>query len=269
MSNLFYLFFFQALKTKGEEITNQRIKIRHILSDLAHEIRNGFKRVFPEDSNTIDCNYHVQTNINKRLKIDVKDEKDRQKIKKDISILQLSQNEDVFKKGAQLLINKWKDKYSSFFIFFETQYVNKHSHWYEGLACLAPSTNVAQESTHAKIKMTFTNHRRVSMQEMKILSAEIIKNWSLDLKTEKPYEKKVTYSDQDIINAYLWAKQPVEIVKDPDDSAHVQTDTRSMTVFWVCAKEVEKASVQKINDIKMMNYDTFEAFSKINFQVKE
>lgn len=254
------------MKDKGEEVLDQRIKIKRLVADLAYEIRNGFLGVFP-NGEVIECNYHVQANIDKRLKKDVKNEKDAMLLKKDITKLQLAQSEKVFEKSSRLMVEKWEEKQPAFVDYFKIQYVERHCSWYEGKALLAPSTNVAQESTHGKIKMTFTNRRRVSMQEMKNLSAEMVKNWSMDLITEKPFEKKVIFTEAEVIEGYLWAKQKVDVVKDPDDSVHSTGPDRTITVYWVCLDSAEKITSKKINDVKRMNYNTFDLFCKVNFQV--
>lgn len=236
-----------------------------LLADCALEIRNGFLQEFP-DATIINCNFHVQSNIDKRLKVEVKDEKERNRLKRDIRILQLSKSKEVFVVGAQLLISKWERQFPNMIKYFKQQYVDQRSNWYEGLAVLTPSSNNAQESTNAKIKMTFTNRRRISMQEMKNLSGEMIKNWSLDLRTEKPFVDKVEYTEKEIIDGYLWAKRQIEIIKDPDDSVHSQSEELSTTVYWVCASEEKNISRRIIQNIKAINYKTFDSFARSNFE---
>jgi hypothetical protein len=240
--------------------------MKYLLADLAYEIRNGFLNVFP-DADIIDCNYHVQARIDKKLK-EIKDERQRKLLKRDICILQLCQSKEVFDNAANLFVVKWQAKQAIFVKYFKDTYIDKFCNWFEGNAMLAPSTNVAQESTHAKLKMTFTNHRRVSIQEMKVLAGEIVKNWSLDLKIEKPYQKKIVFTDREIIKGYLWAKKPIDVIKDPDETVHVQSGNKSLTVFWVCLDEKEKMTLEKINAVKDMDYESFDSFSKVNFQVR-
>lgn len=226
---------------------------------MAWEIRNAFLAVFA-DKGIINCWYHVSTNVEKRLKREVKAEIDFKRIKYDISQLQLSQSEEVFVYGATLFVKKWEKSYPDFTAYFKEQYVDKHNQWFEGVAYCVPSTNVAQESTHGKIKQTFTGNRRVSMSEMAKLCFEIARNWSLDLVNIKPFAIQPDITDQDSIEAYLWKKREIECIAAPclDDSSD-----RS---WWVPIDDKEKLTMATVRTIEEMRYKKFKGFKEHAFK---
>lgn len=257
----------QALKTKGEAVLQKKVEFDTLLADCAFEIRNGFLLVFP-DGWVINCNFHVQQNIQKRAKKDVKDDKNRNLMLSDIKMLQLSQSESVFEKASKLLIKKWNKTLPGFTKYFEENYVKQRSNWYEGIAMLSPSTNNTQESTNGKIKLLFTNKRRITMQEMKNLSADMIKSWSKDLEKEKPFAEKVTFTEQEIVEAYLWMKKKdLDIFNDPDEDENENENAdNSMTIYWVAAEGESALTSRTIRDIKEMNYTSFDSFKQKNFR---
>lgn len=236
------------------------------MADCAFEIRNGFLSTFP-DGTVINCNFHVQKNIEKRAKKDVKDEKKRKQVLSDIKTLQLSQSKEVFDEASKLLINEWKEKTPEFIKYFEENYILQRSNWYEGIAMLSPSTNNALESTNGKIKLLFTNKRRVTMQEMKNISATMIQNWSQDLANEKPFEEKVSFTDQEITAAYIWMKQKdTKVLKEPDQIEDTEGSESSTTSYWVAAKGEKDLKSRMIRDIKDLNFNTFDEFKQKNFR---
>lgn len=74
----------------------------------------------------------------------------------------------------------------------------------------------------------------------------------MDLQQEKPFEKQILFSEEEVIDAYLWAKRDIEILKDPDDSVHSQNADRSTSVYWVCHNEQDKVTARIIQNIKDM-----------------
>lgn len=249
-------FLFKALKVKGEAILDHEVEFESLLADCAYEIRNGFLAVFPKGL-VINCNYHVQASIEKRAKQEIKDVTTRKLVLRDIKILQLSQSKETFQKGSELLIAKWNTKQPAFMKYFEDNFVKQRSNWYEGFSMLSPSTNNALESTNGKIKLLFTNKRRVSMQEMKTLSAKMVKSWSQDLQNEKPFVEKVSFVEREVIDAYLWNKnQNSQVIEDTNDEA----------TYWVAAEGETELTSRMIRTIKEINYNSFEKFKENNFR---
>lgn len=230
-----------------------------LIADLAGEIRNGFFSLYPEKA-CIDCWYHVSTNIEKRLKREVHDETDFNRIKYDVHKLQLSQSQEVFQYAAELFIKKWKPQYSEFVKYFERQYVEQHNQWFEGVAYGVPSTNVAQESTHAKIKQTFTGNRRTSMAEMVRMCSDIVRNWSMDLKNIKPFATKPEISDQEMIDAYLWKKKEIDCIKG------TCSDQSPDEVWWVPIDDTETLTLHTIRVMENMHYNHFKGFKNKAFK---
>lgn len=230
------------------------------MSDSAWEIRNGFLAVWP-DKDLTNCFAHVMMNCDKRMKTEVPDEKERKKIKSDICTLQLCQSEDIFLKAAELFIKKYEVKYNTFTMYFRQQHVNQFPNWYEGKAMFAPSTNNALESRNGKVKQLWTNHRRLPMNEMIVLVDKMINDWSLDL-VQNPFVEAPIYTEDEIIDAYIYAKKNVEVLEDPDNSSDDE-----YKVWWVAEDETKTITSRMIRNVKMMNYNNFEKFKEVNFSV--
>ena len=51
----------------------------------------------------------------------------------DIKILQLSQNKMIFKKASILFLKKWQEKEPVFIKYFQTEWLQTHENWLEGV----------------------------------------------------------------------------------------------------------------------------------------
>lgn len=236
------------------------MKPEKLLADAAWQIKNGFLMKFPE-ALILMCYYHVSVKVDDRIKKEVKDEKIRQELKSDFHQLQLSQNLEVFKKASELFLKKYR-QYQAFTQYFRSEWLEKNPNWFEGASELTPSTQCAQESTHAKIKQTFTHNERTSMNEMKDLSLEIVNNFSLNLKEQKPYELTPKLSDKDLQAGYEWLKLQPEVMKDPDESNDEISET-----YWVTSNSKNKITNRKVKNAKEMQWTSFDEFKTQNFIV--
>ncbi len=96
-------------------------------------------------------------------------------------MLQLSDSRDTFDKASKLFFKKW-NKYSDFVQYFNYEWLEFLTGWYEGYSNVSftPSTNNNLESTNRYIKDINTLRNRLSLQEFLVKAFEIVKNWSLD-----------------------------------------------------------------------------------------
>lgn len=247
--------FVKGLKTGSDQAVHQTLDPDRLMSDSAWEIRNGFELTFP-DKDLTNCYFHVSVNCHKKLKVHVKDEKDRARIKSDINFLQLCQNEEVFNKAGSLFIEKWENKYGNFTSYFKRQHLEQFPNWYEGKAMFSPSTNNALESRNGKIKQQWTNHKRLPMNEMMTLLTKMLKNWSLDL-IQKPFVIKPIYTNDEIIEAYIYGKKDILIMADPEDDK----------VWWLPKCDSGKVTNRAIRNIKTLNWNSFNKFKDCNFEL--
>lgn len=230
----------------------------NLLADAAWQIKNGFIEKWPR-AKILMCYYHVAVKVDERLNKEIKDESIRKSAKEDFHTLQLSQSPEVFHKASQLYLKKY-EAYGNFVNYFSNEWLKKNPNWFEGASELKPSTQCAQESTHGKIKQTFTKNERVSMQEMKELSFGIVRNFSLDLLSQKPYESVPKITTKQIEDSYTWLKSYPKIMRDPDDS-----EESSIENWWVSENPNTVIDERKINNVKKMKWKSFDAFKTVNF----
>lgn len=240
------------------KVSGQRFEPTKLLADAAWQIKNGFRRKWP-DALILMCWYHVSVKVKERAKKDFTNEQVRKDLINDLRLLQLSQNKKVFLQASNLFLKKYKSS-QSFVDYFKAEWLVKNPNWYEGASGTNPSTQCAQESTHGKIKQTFTHNERLSMSEMKNLCGEIVSNFSLDLLNQKKYASSPDISSKEMQIGYEWAKSKQDIVRDPEDSDRGSTQT-----WWVSAKPSEKLTKPTINKVKKMTWTTFDAFKNTNF----
>lgn len=182
------------------------------------------------------------------------------KILSDIATLQLSQCAKTFNKGAELFVKKWQNKSAPFVKYFHENYIQQRSNWFEGVAMLKPSTNNGQEATNGLIKRLFTHNMRLPMAEMKTKCATITREWSLNLKNDKPFAENVSYSDDEFAEAYIHAKKSINMIFDR------QSSSQSAKSYWFPILPNEDLSENDIKIIKRLRYETFDEFKEMNFK---
>jgi hypothetical protein len=221
--------------------------------------------VFP-GKDVLNCYYHTSVNCEKGIKKHVQDKEDRDRMKYDIQQIQLSQSEEVFQKATSLFVKKWEASYKGFTDYFQRQHVQVCGNWYEGKAMFAPSSNNALESNNGKVKKLWTNNKRLPMKEMIPLIAKMLHNWSLDLK-EKPFALKPPLTDNDLIEAYIYAKKDVTILPDPDEHEKHSDDESVMKIWWVHNVSSMTPTNRDVRNVKSLNWINFTKFKKVNFML--
>lgn len=235
------------------------------MSDSAWEIRNGFQSVWP-DADLTNCFFHVSMNCDKKMKSKVHNEKDRKRLKSDIAMLQLSENEETFIKAAELFVKKWEGKYGEFTRYFHQQHVVTFGNWYEGKAFFSPSTNNALESRNGKVKQQWTNNKKLPLNEMMVVLEKMIHDWSMDNHV-KPFATKPDLKDDDIIDGYIFAKKDIPALADPDEHEVTDSEGNAGYVWFICRDEKEKVTNRAIRNFKSLNWNTFDKFKQTNFEL--
>lgn len=126
-----------------------------LISDCDSSISAAFNAKFNYPKIHLKCWYHVEHNIETRLKT-VDNILARKELLKDIKLLQTSPSIVVFNMASRLFIEKWTKnvdiKVIAFLNYFSAQYLEKDPYWYEGAAPGYPSTNNGLESYNSVIK---------------------------------------------------------------------------------------------------------------------
>lgn len=230
-----------------------------LVADGSMEIRNGFSDIFPEKKRVM-CWAHAAKNMRLALDKYVKNKKTNGNIFADIHKLQLAQTDEIFHKAARLFCQKYNDQ-NSFLEYFKSEWVEKRCGWHEGVAHHCPSTNNAQEATHRVIKLIQTMRRLKSMAEMKKLLFDIVFEWSA-LTTTQPFSEATKVTNSDFVDAYIWNKSNIIIMRDPKDKeADLQQN-------WYVSKDPNGEVTEKmISETKSLNWKSFDEFRVINFRL--
>jgi transposase-like protein len=93
------------------------------------------------------------------------------KILKDIDLLQLSQNEEIFEKASRMFVAKWKEEQDEFIKYFQNEWLVLNRNWFEGIQKMIPSTNNALEAFNRVIKDENTLRERLPISRFSITRA--------------------------------------------------------------------------------------------------
>ncbi|CAF4475847.1 unnamed protein product, partial [Didymodactylos carnosus] len=157
-----YVKLFQSIKNTVFKVTGIQYEIDYLLSDGAKGITAAKNIEFP-GAKRLMCWAHCIRKIREHRKM-VASHKWAD-IDKDILSLQLAFNDQLFQKGAALLLSKWRQytDLHAFCSYFEQQRLIELPYWSEGAALGVPSTNNGLESLNGKIKSQYTLRNKSSL----------------------------------------------------------------------------------------------------------
>jgi len=89
---------------------------------------------------------------------------------------------------AEIFLKKWSknERVKPFLNYFESEYLNSRSGWYEGNAPGFPSTNNGRESLNNQIKEEGTLRLKLPLGEFFTCSLKLVKDWSIERSPESP-----------------------------------------------------------------------------------
>jgi hypothetical protein len=195
-----------------------------LVTNAAPAITNGFIKAFDYESlgdfNRVTCWAHVVMEIDKKLPSTISQ---RQNILDDIAQLQVCNSPNLFKFMYGLFEKKWSGyndpKITDFMSYFKTTWIESiNSGWYEGFAEKIPSTDNGLESTNRLIKDIYTLRERLAVYAYFNNAFKMIRNWSIDSHTIKPFSRQLKISNETWKLAYnfLISKDSV-LQKNGDD----------------------------------------------------
>jgi len=182
-----------------------------LIADCAEAITNGFIAAFGNNFTRVHCWFHVMKKLKEKLSVTV-DAETKQQILSDIRIIQVSSTKSEFQTACSLFLKKWakNDRVRPFLNYFEAEYLNSRSGWYEGVAPGFPSTNNGLESLNNQIKEEGTLRNKLPLCEFMNCISRLIRNWYLERDPESPNCKSFVMSPtlQNCLlsNAYTFAK---------------------------------------------------------------
>lgn len=131
-----------------------------LLADASEAITAAFEKVFGAPRVRIMCYFHVTENVEKFLR-PLSNQKTINQIKSDMQALQNEQRRDIFDVASALFLQKWRKEQPDFTAYFEKEWLQKNSEWFEDAACGYPSTNNGLEGTNSWIKTEHTLRDRL------------------------------------------------------------------------------------------------------------
>lgn len=172
-----------------------------LVSDAAPAISNAFRSILPGEKNLIvTCYAHVMANL-KKQKLQDKSSGNWQRIKNDITHLQLAPSKVIFKKAQKLFIEKYQADEPDFCTYIRRNWFEKNANWYEGAKHFTPSTN------NAIIKRDHTQRKRFSCSAFKKFLMEMVQALSEKyVSGQKIFHQSVEISMQDWRHAVDWVK---------------------------------------------------------------
>lgn len=139
-----FQFIFKTLANAVKLQTNKDFEPHILICDAADSIRNAFSDVFAACMELIVmCYVHVLRNVDKHK--EKYDKSNKKEIFEDINALQLAPSREVFDEISKLFLKKWSKREKDFASYFQIEWLNSHSNWFEGAATYTPSTNNSLE----------------------------------------------------------------------------------------------------------------------------
>lgn len=140
-----FQFVFNCLKEAVQQHTDEILQPKVLIADGDKAIRKAFRKEFPRAELIIMCYVHVLRNVEKNK--DKYSKENRKEIFQDIEICHLAATPAKFRRLTALFMKKWTKKEPTFAAYFQKQWLDSHSNWYEGAATYMPSTNNAVEGS--------------------------------------------------------------------------------------------------------------------------
>lgn len=165
-----YRFIFKSIKEGVEKYFGTQLDAKILIADGDRAIGNAFMDIFPNFEKVIMCYAHVVRNINKRPFTSTNN---KRLILDDIYYMHLASNRETFDKMSELFLKKWQDIETDFITYFQQQWLDACSNWFEGAAVYFPSHNNGVESHNSNIKRNWTFRKRLPLNQFFIAMCEM------------------------------------------------------------------------------------------------
>jgi hypothetical protein len=122
----------------------------------------------------------------------------------DIFVLQVSQNQQIFERGAKLFLEKWRRDQADnevvleFLEYFESEWLVQHPNWFEGwhTTLEVVGNDCGLEAINKQVKSEHTFRELLPFREFLSVSFDIVRSWSRwrnpDLPSTKTFETGVS-----------------------------------------------------------------------------
>lgn len=254
-----YEFVFQSLLYGVRIVTNTVFNPTTLVADGDAAIRNGFFRVFGYDKQTIMCYAHVMGNVQRKYTFaDYRSNKE--KLKQDLRVLHLSQNESTFDKGCALFIKKWEQSENAVTQRLQTSFFNQFKNWYIGVFPRVPKHNNALERCNCAIKLFQTDHKIKPLKQFMHVALAIAKQRSVSIPVDNiTFEKELQISNDMWQRGKSYTKDFVHRpALDGSDSVEI----------FVFRTGIDRAiTMEDVSAFESAEYDSFEQFTEHAFDI--
>lgn len=203
------------------------------------------------------CWAHVRINVVKQTSL-LSNKKIKNEIMADLNLVQLSPDNETFKKSFELFCKKHVAE-ERFLKYIKKEWIDKNGKWYEGASWFMPSTNNALESSNRIIKDQHTLRERLPVSKFKVVLAEMVAGWSISYKNNLKIFKKIPTIDLPLwTSSYQWAKLNKKLIA---------TKTGDLTVYNFAAKnENDLGEMKKLED--WLSFDDYKLFGFNNWTIQ-
>lgn len=249
-------FCFRTIKDGVADLFDHKLNFQALMSDAAGAIKNGFEAIFPY-ALKITCWFHVEEAIRKRK---LNDARNKDLIMKDLRILRLSSNAEIFNVGTKLFINKWSNVEKEFTKYFSDQWLSPmNMFWFAGAMQFAPTTNNCLESTNDKIKTNFSFRTRCKMNVFQTKILQVVRVLSTE------YRDKVKEVKRDVsIRNSIWKAGESWAKSGKLPICNENIDPKSFYVYHGTEDKIERSDLKTY---KQRSWMTFLHFSKNIFKI--
>ncbi|CAF4505018.1 unnamed protein product [Rotaria sp. Silwood2] len=173
---------FRGIQQWASAVSNQAYTISHVMADGASDLTSAMSEI-PLAKRLI-CWFHMI-------------------LEQYIFSTQLIFDDQIFTTAPHLMLLKWSAdaELNDFRQYFEQEWISSLPNWYEGAACLAPSTNNGLELLNGRIKKDYTLRNRLPLSAFLKTAERMLTDWSKDSE-EKPFQLHITYKDDLRLSAY-------------------------------------------------------------------
>jgi hypothetical protein len=253
-----FSFIFEALKKGVHELCKSYMEPEVLVADAAHSIQNAFKLVFGSDEEIIMCWAHMRRNVSKKIESLVKPE-NKARVLEDIEKLQKVSSQELFGKATNLFFEKWNTKEDSFLLYFEAEWINSNSNWYEGFRHFTPSTNNCLESSNKVIKDEDTLRERMPMGRFKVVVFEMVEKWSRSYKNNlKKIDKTPKIDLPTWTSAYQWAKSKKKVLSE---------QTAEGVQYFIPSGSKTEITTEEVKIYKEQNQTSFDQLIEEQFGI--
>lgn len=218
-----FAFGFKSIRSAMLFIANVNYAPRYCMADAADAIGNAFHRVFGDDGTVLMCESHMKRAVDRRT---FGNQNNREPIKTDLDKLKLAYNEQVFRDGCELFLQKWHPIEPEIADYIEEYWFERHENWYNGAGVRTPTTNNALEAFNGVFKQYHTKRkiRNLSEFKYKLMNIVHIESCEFDNDSRPPFTNEVTISNNAMKGglAYSEIKHIMHRVEDGYDIAYMR-----------------------------------------------